>query len=573
MNDYNFYDLKGYPEIKIIKVSENQQIDNNSNEIYCGLKNIENKYNIDIIKFTNFKYRNKYNYIYNYIGSSGLKIQKYFNKNINLKVERKQLKGDKLAGFYFFSDYNKSIEKDLISLGLSISDFEKPNILIRICNTILECYFQVIFFTLIIYCLLKIITNKTFNFSFLFEKNKKIYVVLLTVLNFFFIDILWVYNKCSNFFEFVRYYLFLGVTLITLFILLDYIFYKFFKKNKISILLNKLDTQLYLFGKSIGLLLLYFVIINFTTVSEELYLQYLNNPLKSVENMTTADLSSFTPQSINGGENTNNYYIKYLNSQSDVIISAYNVGYQYSENNYDPYSGNSFLTSPKYFETQKVLDYKDNVFLFDNKRKNNEVDLIIPFHLKNNQSKIIYKYKMWMSFISDIPVEKLNIQIHYSKDNQHVYSYGYQNSILALKMNSPVIMVVKPEALNGDEIVSLLSNRFISYNNIQKYKNDNGLSRYFIEINKIKNLMSEESYSLLVSWLILLISIFLLLNLFIFEVYEKVEILDELIWYIFSLTIIILFFNFRKFPFMIISCLIIYTLFRNRNRNNKRALD
>ncbi|WP_203269359.1 hypothetical protein [Streptococcus uberis] len=560
--DSNFYDVKNYPYVKIIRSSEYYKKNSNPYQVYNGLKSIENKHKVSIIKFTNFQYDNKKYFTYNVIGTAKVEKPKFFDKNIRVNIINKSFKDEKMVGFYFFTSYNKSIEKDLSSLGLSIFSYEKPKILTRISIIILDNYFLIILISLL---LIRFLSNhrkkNSKNKLFLIINKNIIYIFSLVGMNIIFSLFLWFFSDFNKVQEIVCYYVFLSVIIILFIEIINLLFF-YIKYNKLYIFVTKKYYSLcYFIGQSIVITLLYFCLLNLNTMTVEIYLHFINNPLKYVSKYSTTDLTSFNPTFYEGIKKSNSYYEDYLKKQNNIIISAYNVGYEFRSDNFNPYTGNSFLTTSKFFETQKIRDNKGKIFSFREYRRKNEIDIIIPFNKKKSKERIKKEYAKWMAFISDIPVQKLKINIHYSLDNQIIYSYGYQNSLRSLRMKTPVIMVVNPSALNNDEIVSLLSNRFITYRKGSETINHDDLSMYFMEINNIKNLMQGQSLQILIKWSSLALSLILLIMILIRKRNTTIEVLDKLIYFFFYLTFIVIIFQFNIISFVCISLIMIYILF------------
>ncbi|MBL3716253.1 hypothetical protein GHK52_05415 [Lactococcus garvieae] len=275
-------------------------------------------------------------------------------------------------------------------------------------------------------------------------------------------------------------------------------------------------------------------------MNTEIYLSYIKNPITSVKQYSTADLTSFSPEFYYGKKKTDNYYKEFISKQNNVILSVYNIGYDFNKNNYEPYSGNSLLVSPNYFDTQKFRDYKGKEFKFTENKRSNAVSIIIPIDQKLNEEKIKKEYAQWMTFISDIPLKKLDISIYYSKEWQDVYSYAYQNNMYSLKISSPVIMVINPVALNAEHISAYMSNRFISFIPNQEFNSSQYYRSYFAEISQIKTLIGNQFLTDMLKWISLILSIYFLALAIPVKSFIQVDITDRLIWNVLTLTLVIL---------------------------------
>lgn len=574
MNDSDYFKLKGYNIGKVVNSAEKYKKSDNPYKLTDEIINIKKKYNVDIVKFTNFKKDNYIHHQFTYFDSKkNFNNYKCFNKKMLVSQQSKKIEDKNIVGIYLFSTFNKDIEKALSNLGLTVTDYKVPPITQRITLIIYENYFYILLFVLLIYTLILAykLSSDELIFSELVKKiiPNKFYIIFLSTLNIIFLIYLWLYNQWSNILQFIGYYICFSIISILVFIFLFFFMFSIFKNKYVTKLKNILDVHFYLFVQSICIFILYLILLLFSSVNNEIYLSYIKNPLNSVKQYTTTDLTSFSPEFYTGERKVNNYYKNFISNQKDIIISAYNVGYSFKTNNYDPYSGNSFLVSPKYFDTQIIHDNKGNIFKFNETKENNTVRLIIPFNKKSDEEKIKEKYTKWMNFISGIPTKKLNVKIFYSKDNQYCYSYGYQNDIKSLKLKSPVIMVINPMSLTAEETATLMSNRFISFIQTSNPKQAKYYNSYFAEINQLKYLISSQSHIWLVKW-ITLVLILILLSLIILKIdFFYTNTLDRLIWNIISLTFIIYFFPFKIYSYLIIIVLMFYLFFKSKFKKNK----
>lgn len=376
--------------------------------------------------------------------------------------------------------------------------------------------------------------------------------MFLFLSNMLLLILLWWYNQWNSIFEFLYFYTLLFLCGIILVILVYIITFKFFQQKNIKKLINTSNSFFYLFSQSLCIVFLYLILITLFSINNEIYLSYIKNPMTSVKQYSTTDLTSFSPEFYYGKKKTDNHYKEFISKQNDVILSVYNVGYNFRENNYDPYAGNSLLVSPKFFDTQKILENNGKEFKFIEKEEKNTLILIIPINQKLNEQKIKKEYSHWMSFITDIPVEELDININYSKEGQNVYSYAYQNDMHSLKLTSPVIMVINPVALNAEHISAYMSNRFISFIPDQDFNETQYYQSYFAEISQIRTLIGNQLLTEVIKWISLILSIYFLTLVFVIQIKTiiQVDITDRLIWNVLTLTLIILILPFEMYAIL-----------------------
>lgn len=163
-----------------------------------------------------------------------------------------------------------------------------------------------------------------------------------------------------------------------LFSLVYVIFVRLFQTKIIVGLTRKFNVQLFLFAQTIVLLLLYILFSALVPVANEIYLSYIKNPISAVNNYTTVDLTSFSPEFYIGTQKMEKDYKDFLMNHEDIILSAYNVGYDFNQQNYDPYSGNSLLVSPSYFNKSKIKSTEGSLFEVKNFEKRADATIIIP---------------------------------------------------------------------------------------------------------------------------------------------------------------------------------------------------
>ncbi|MCI1171877.1 hypothetical protein N4G37_01110 [Enterococcus faecalis] len=156
------------------------------------------------------------------------------------------------------------------------------------------------------------------------------------------------------------------------------IFVRLFQTKIIVGLTRKFNVQLFLFAQTIVLLLLYILFSALVPVANEIYLSYIKNPISAVNNYTTVDLTSFSPEFYIGTQKMEKDYKDFLMNHEDIILSAYNVGYDFNQQNYDPYSGNSLLVSPSYFNKSKIKSTEGSLFEVKNFEKRADATIIIP---------------------------------------------------------------------------------------------------------------------------------------------------------------------------------------------------
>lgn len=560
LNDSSYLKVNDYKIGKTITASENFKADTNPYKVYDGLKNIETKYNVKIIKVTNFHNDNNIEYNINTIGHSDFNQQAIFNKDIKVTATNEKIQDRNILGIYYFSDYNNSIENSLLDLGLISTNYEFMPIARKLILILYDSYIYIVLIILMIFTVKISYTHskskKSMAERFFLNRENKLFIILLLFFHLALLYSLWLYNQWHEILKFIILYIMFSVSAIVLLSAVYIIFYNVFSKKYAKRLHNKFTMQFYLFFQSICIIFLYLLLVMFSSVISEIYLGHFNNPLQTVSQYSTTDLTSFNPGFYDGEKKVNDFYKKFISKQDNIILSAYNIGYDFSKNNYDPYSGNSLLTSPKYFETQSIKDYRGKPLKFSDIGKN-KINIIIPTNQKYNTEKIKEEYTNWMSFISDIPVKKLDVNIYYSQEKQDIYSYGYQNSIRSLKLKSPVIMVINPMALSPDVLASFMSNRFVSFklntglNSIPNY------TSYFARISKINYLMKEDLLIVIVRGMSLLLTLNIIILLMKEKINMKVTITDRLIWYVFTLTLIILMLPFEKYSMILILVLMI----------------
>lgn len=565
LNDSSNLKIHDYRIGKTITVSEKFKVDANPYKVYDGLKNIETKYKIRIIKVSNFNNDNNIEYNINTIGNHNFKQQETFNKNVKVTITNEKIQDRDVLGIYYFSDYNSNVENSLLDLGLISTNYNSMSIVRSIILTLYDNYFYIVLIILIIFTAKISYTHskskKRMRERFSLNRGNKIFIILLLFLHLALLYSLWLYNQWHEIFKFIGLYIVLFVSTIILLSTIYVILYNIFSKKFAKKLYNKFSMQVYLFFQSICIIFLYLLLVIFSSVISEVYLGYFNNPLQTVSQYSTTDLTSFNPGFYEGEKKVNDFYKEFISKQDNIILSAYNIGYDFSKNNYDPYSGNSLLTSPKYFETQDIKDYRGKTFKFSDVEKN-KINIIIPTSQKHNIEKIKEEYTNWMSFISDIPVKKLDVNIYYSQKNQDVYSYGYQNSIRNLKLNSPVIMVINPMALTPEVLASFMSNRFVSFKLNTNLNSIPNYTSYFAQISKISYLMKEDLFIMIVRGINLLLTLYIIVLLILEKTNMKVTITDRLIWYIFTLTFIILMLPFEKYSMILVLVLMVYILMK-----------
>ena len=560
LNDSSYLKVNDYKIGKTITASENFKADTNPYKVYDGLKNIETKYNVKIIKVTNFHNDNNIEYNINTIGHSDFNQQAIFNKDIKVTATNEKIQDRNILGIYYFSDYNNNIEHSLLDLGLISTNYEFMPIARKLILILYDSYIYIVLIILMIFTVKISYTHskskKSMAERFSLNGENKLFIILLLFFHLALLYSLWLYNQWHEILKFIILYIMFSVSAIVLLSAVYIIFYNVFSKKYAKRLHNKFTMQFYLFFQSICIIFLYLLLVMFSSVISEIYLGLFNNPFQTVSQYSTTDLTSFSPGFYDGEKKVNDFYKEFISKQDSIILSAYNIGYDFSKNNYDPYSGNSLLTSPKYFETQSIKDYRGKPLKFSDVEKN-KINIIIPTNQKYNTEKIKEEYTNWMSFISDIPLKKLVVNIYYSQEKQDIYSYGYQNSIRSLKLTSPVIMVINPMALSPDVLASFMSNRFVSFklntglNSIPNY------SSYFARISKINYLMKEDLLIVIVRGMSLLLTLYIIILLMKEKINMKVTITDRLIWYIFTLTLIILMLPFEKYSMILILVLMI----------------
>ena len=565
LNDSSYLKVNDYKIGKTITASENFKADTNPYKVYDGLKNIETKYNVKIIKVTNFHNDNNIEYNINTIGHSDFNQQAIFNKDIKVTATNEKIQDRNILGIYYFSDYNNNIEHSLLDLGLISTNYEFMPIARKLILILYDSYIYIVLIILMIFTVKISYTHskskKSMAERFSLNRENKLFIILLLFFHLALLYSLWLYNQWHEILKFIILYIMFSVSAIVLLSTAYIIFYNVFSKKYAKRLHNKFTMQFYLFFQSICIIFLYLLLVMFSSVISEIYLGLFNNPFQTVSQYSTTDLTSFNPGFYDGEKKVNDFYKEFISKQDNIILSAYNIGYDFSKNNYDPYSGNSLLTSPKYFETQSIKDYRGTPLKFSDVEKN-KINIIIPTNQKYNTEKIKEEYTNWMSFISDIPVKKLVVNIYYSQEKQDIYSYGYQNSIRRLKLTSPVIMVINPMALSPDVLASFMSNRFVSFklntglNSIPNY------TSYFARISKINYLLKEDLLIVIVRGMSLLLTLYIIILLMKEKINMKVTITDRLIWYIFTLTLIILMLPFEKYSMILVLILMMYMLMK-----------
>ncbi|EOH1637220.1 hypothetical protein ACLSNP_002495 [Enterococcus faecalis] len=561
-NDAEFFKMDGYPNRKIISTTEAYKKNEDQYSLYSNLIKIERKNNVSIVKFDSLKKDNNIYYEFNSVGESHLEPQKFFNKKIYTSYLSRKVEDKDITGIYYFSNFNSSIEKEIANLGLIAIDNQNISTAKKILLIIYDSYIYLLILTLLIYTI-KISykrsqedsnRQRSDSLQLLTKKN----VFLLSGIQAVILGVLWIYNGWNNLVEFLYYYGMLFVFGCALFSVIYVIFSRILQTKGIIKLTRKFNVQLFLFTQTIVLLLLYIVFSAFVPVAYEIYLSYIKNPISVVSNYSTVDLTSFSPEFYFGTKKIEKDYKDFLMNHEDIILSAYNVGYDFNQQNYDPYSGNSLLVSPSYFNKSKIKSKEGPVFEVESFEKRADATIIIPFKQRGNIDKIKKAYTEWLNFLTNIPLEEISMNVLYSQDDQNIYSYAYQNSINDLKLKSPAILVVDPYKLTNEQIRSFMTNRFFVFKNEKNPSNGEIYQSYFAEMSKIKILVENGSVIWLIRGIVLLISLCLLLVIEITKKVSKFSLIDTLIWNVITLTVIKLIFPIEKIPYIIIVLLMIY---------------
>lgn len=562
-NDSDYFKLKDYPVAKIITNSDSYKPDEDMHKVYSKLIEIEKKHGIDIIKFTKFKINNRIQYEFNHIGDNSLDSPDFFNREIVSTELKKGIKDENMVGIYYFTEYTDSINKDLTSIGLSIMDSSDPSIFRRIFGIIYDNYFYLLILSLILY-IVKLSYSRQKNrllvMDFVsFKWAEKKFIILVFFLNLFFLMLLRVYNSWALIIEFLFYYAILFFCITIFFIVVYTGLQQIFKLKFFKNIDNRISYILFLMSRFTCFLFIYVSLLSLAPATGEVYLSYVKRPLESVSEYNVVDLTSYSPEFYYGTKNIENDYKDFIIKQKDVVLSAYNVGYDFHKNNYDPYSGNSLLVSPNYFDVTTVKDYKGKKIKFTKIGSDSEIYLIIPISQKKNSDRIQKMYTEWANFLTDIPVEKLEIKLSYSEDGQNVYSYGFQSNTSGLTLESPIIMVINPKVLSADQVTAFLSNRFFAYKPDSQFDKDEIYKSYFAEMSKIKYLVNFYSLVWLIRWINILVSVCVVVLLLMrIQENSQVKLVDLLIVDVVTLTLINILFPFNNCSYFILIFLMMY---------------
>lgn len=557
-NDTDNPKLNGYPFEKILTNSNSYIPDKKPDKIYSGLLNIEKRYHVKMVKFSSINENNKVVYKFNSLENEQITRIGYFNRNIDVQYQSEKFEDKDALGMYFFSKYNKNIENDLSKLGLSSSNYSFVPVWKRILSVINGTYFY-IFFLMLVIIILKVkfiippkrITRISRHPIFF---NNTFYLILILLLNTALLGLLWVYNNWSEILNFIFYYVTILLSEVLLVYLIYYVIYLMLNIKIFNIVHFKVKVPFLLIVQYFCSIVLYILLIIFSKSACELYLSFVHSPLKSISNYSTVDLSYFNSSFYIGDEKYNNDCKDFISKQENVILSAYNVGYSFVENNYDPYSGNSLLVSNNFFNEQTIKDNHGNSLKLKDNASNNSISIIIPNKEKNNTQKLKSLYMKWMNFLTNVPTNKLNVHILYSQDNQIIYSNAYQGSVQGLALKSPVIMVINPKALTSEESAAYLSNRFFWFTNEKKSIKQMDFDKSIGAVSKMKYLVIESSITWIFTFINLLFSIIFLIIFLIKLTKEKVFVIDRLIWSFISLITITIFLptNFYSYAFLIL---------------------
>lgn len=303
----------------------------------------------------------------------------------------------------------------------------------------------------------------------------------------------------------------------------------------------------------------YFLVVTISPIKNELIAIKNASFLDKVKDYDVIDVSAFIPEYYYGTNKVEENIKEIVDSKDEVILSAFNRGYRYLNDNYDPYSGNSFLVSPNYFNKIEVRDSKKNIIKFDDILDKSKITIIIPNKAKQYSEELTKKYVEWASFISDVSVAELNVTIKYSDNNQDLYSFGFQDNISELVLHDPVILVVNPELLNAEQTVSLISSRFLIFQKLSKVISTNKDKKYFQEINKIGYVEKKYKDVLTFNFVFLTLLITLVFSNLIVRRIERLYIIDTLIIDLIVVLGINLFLPFNKFTFFTYILIIILT--------------
>ncbi|MEI5992386.1 hypothetical protein A5881_003942 [Enterococcus termitis] len=254
---------------------------------------------------------------------------------------------------------------------------------------------------------------------------------------------------------------------------------------------------------------------------------------EQVTDYNLMDISSMIPQDDIGYNSVAERIKAVLSQEDNIILSAYNKGYNYGNTDVNPETGNSMIINKNYLKFSNIKDqFEERISSDQINFESLDCVLIIPKMYASHIEKIKEDYKQWYQFLTNTNIE-VRMKIIYELDNQTTNAYSFDENVDELFQKNAIHFVIDEKKLSQDIYLSFLSSRFFlvaSSKELDSSLKENNLDKYFFTISKIGNLIQLElakkmmiiTYTIIISFLLLLLSISLdIIDLLLYHMYKK----------------------------------------------------
>lgn len=534
-NDSDNILFKNNKNIKILDIYNLEETNEDTAYFFNNLNTYTKKYDISMIRVDTFERNNTLEQKITIINDKNININFPFNPKVKQEhVSYSNFQTQDIRGTYFISGNSDLLIENLKSLQVKyqIKNYSILNNIIT--SPKLQSAIPIIILIFVILLIFMILNMLRINKTYFLKKidgisslsiflaelkiNSIYFIIYNTIFILLAITFLSVYNNKIEIFS----YLFVTISFSTIFFLiLNCMLFSttFFNKlglyenSQHSVKKTKIFNLFIYFSRMIFAILIIFILqisINTLKTIDKIQDFY---PWFDLKNYVSIDISSKIPQDEIYYNDLIEKTHEVISKEDNLLLSSYNKGFEFKDNNYSPNDGNAMIISNNYLDYVSVAD-KDNTRIFSNNSIFGEFkyNILVPEMYKKNKQieSLINEYTDWINFITNSPVSIDQIHIEYIKNNQQTISFAFDNDINELCLKNATLLVMNPKFLSPEFMFSYLSNRYIQvvpsnvfFKNLEK----NNLDKYFFSItntiNHILKVISNEK-KILIQTLILL---------------------------------------------------------------------